>query len=583
MEAKEDVRSRLNIEDVIGEYVQLKRAGRNYKGLSPFSEEKTPSFFVSPDKNIWHDFSSNKGGDIFSFIMEVESMDFRQALEYLAKKAGVDLSIYQSKSSQELSKNKDRLYGVLDLAASYYQHSLIKNKHAVEYVFDNRGFNKSTVSEFRIGYAPGSSDALVSFLTKKGYNSKELKDAGLINRYGGDLFRERITIPLTDYSGRVIGFTARTLVDIKNAPKYLNTPQTILYDKSRHVFALSNAKDSIRKSDYAVIVEGNLDVISSHQVGIKQVVATAGTAITDYHLRALQRITTNIRLAFDEDNAGIAATERAIAIAQNIDIDLMIIELSEGAKDPDDLIRKDMHLWEKSINNPQPAIDWVLEQYSKTLNLTTALGKRKFTTAGLKVISRLRDTVEQEHYQLKIADMVKSSLDSIKSKQENNQYGDNVQLKKIHTSQSANFNSDKYSYQDDLLAVALIDVKSQSLLVDFDINIFIGDNRRQLANYISKNSGKLIVDTPKQLKNIDQYVKIVLLKAEARYADWNDHDRYYESARLLRQVTYDHKKQQKDILTVELRQAETNDDEDRALAIRSKLNNLIKEMNSAKR
>ena len=307
-DAKEEIRARINIEDVIGEYVQLKRAGRNFKGLSPFTGEKTPSFYVSPDKNIWHDFSSNKGGDVFSFVMEVEGVDFRGAMDILAKKAGVDLSAYSSKGAQEIARRKRRLLEAHELATQYYQQSLVRNQHAVDYVFKKRGLSKEIVQNFRIGYAPSNGDALVSFLTKKGFTKQELSQAGLTNRFGGDLFRGRMTVPLMDSSGQVIGFTARIITDEPNAPKYLNTPQTLLYDKGRHVFGLSQAKEAIRQNDYAVIVEGNLDVVSSHQAGVRQVVATAGTAMTEHHLKALVRLSPHARLAFDGDAAGLAAT-----------------------------------------------------------------------------------------------------------------------------------------------------------------------------------------------------------------------------------------------------------------------------------
>lgn len=581
-DAKEEVRSRVNIEDVVGEYVQLKRAGRNFKGLSPFSGEKTPSFYVSPDKHIWHDFSSNKGGDVFSFVMEVEGMDFRQALEHLARKAGVDLSLYESKGSQEIARKKKRLFAVLDLAASYYQHSLVSNPHAVEYVFKKRGLDRKIVENFRIGYAPDNGDALVQFLSRKGYSMNELDDAGLINRYGGDLFRGRMTVPLMDGSGQVIGFTARILADIKDAPKYLNTPQTLLYDKGRHVFGLSQAKEAIRAGDYAVVVEGNLDVVSSHQVDISQVVATAGTAMTENHLRALRRLTGNVRLAFDGDKAGIAATERAIPIAQAVGVELTIITLPGDAKDPDELIQQDPKLWQQAIDSAQPAVDWVLDQYSQRENLKTAAGKRAFTTAGLRLVRTLGDAVEQEHYQAKIADMVQSSLESIKAKQASGEENTSpARLKRVHPTED--FHPDMYSYQDNLLAAALIDASAQELFVHVEPSIFAGDDRQALARYIAEHSGKVVNDTPGKLQNIDQYVKILLLKADARYADWNDQDRYFETARLLRQVAYEHKKQQKDLLTSELREAEASDDDARALEIRGTLNTLIKEMTSGQR
>ncbi|HRN97092.1 MAG TPA: DNA primase [Candidatus Saccharibacteria bacterium] len=580
-DAKEEVRSRLNIEDVIGEYVQLKRAGRNFKGLSPFTAEKTASFYVSPEKHIWHDFSSNKGGDIFTFIMEVEGMDFRESLEHLARKAGVDMSMYDTKGSQEIAKRKKRLLQAHDLAAKYYQQSLIHNKHAVEYVFKLRGLSKDIVQTFRIGYAPSSGDALVKFLTKKGFTAKELSQAGLVNRFGGDLFRGRMMVPLMDGTGQVIGFTARIIDDEPNAPKYLNTPQTLLYDKGRHVFGLSQAKEAIRNNDYAVIVEGNLDVVSSHQAGFTQVVATAGTAMTEHHLRALVRLSGHARLAFDGDKAGLAATERAVPIAQGVGIELGIVSMPDGAKDPDELIKQDPKLWQKAIDHPKPAVDWVIEQYSLREDLKTAAGKRKFTTAALDMIRALSDSVEQEHYLAQVAEYSDSSIDALKSKLASG--GDNKDEKSFKKIvQPTEVAQDPALYQDNLLAVALIDSATHDLFSQIDITMFSGEERQAVAKYVKTLGAKTIKDTPKDLQNYDTYVKILLLKADARYADWNDHDRYFETARLLRLITTEHKKKQKDLLIEELRDAETLGDDTKAAQIRTALNNLIKEIQSGK-
>ncbi len=582
-DAKEEVRARLNIEDVIGEYVQLKRAGRNFKGLSPFSGEKTPSFVVSPDKHIWHDFSSNKGGDVFSFVMEVEGVDFRQALEQLARRAGVDLSVYESKGSQDLARRKKRLHQANDLAAIYYQHSLLKNDHALQYVFKRRKLSKAIVQDFRIGYAPTSGDALVQFLTKKGFSRQELTDAGLTNRFGGDMFRGRMMVPLMDPAGQVIGFTARILVDEPNAPKYLNTPQTLLYDKGRHVFGLSQAKEAIRTNDYAVIVEGNLDVVSSHQAGVVQVVATAGTAMTENHLRALRRLTGNVRLAFDGDKAGIAATERAIPIASEVGLDLTIITLPDGAKDPDELIQQDVALWRKAIDEAESAVDWILDQYSKRQDVTTASGKRSFTTAALKVVDGLRDPVERDHYEKKIAGVAGSSIEAIRTKLAAVSSEEApVQRRQIkaHITQDA---PDPYAYQDNALAVALIDSSSQDLFVAVDSSMFVGGHRQAVANFLSKHAGTSLKTTPETLQNFDTYVKILLLKADTRYAEWNDQDRYFETARLLRQVTNEHKKQKQEELTRLLREAESNDDDAKAADLRGQLNILIKEITRGQR
>ena len=580
-DAKEEVRARLNIEDVIGEYVQLKRAGRNFKGNSPFTSEKTPSFYVSPDKNIWHDFSSNKGGDIFTFVMEVEGMDFRASLEHLARKAGVDLSMYDTKGSQEITRRKKRLHLANELAANYYQQSLIKNQHAVQYVFGKRGLSKQIVRDFKIGYAPTSGDALTQFLTKKGFTAKELSQAGLVNRYNTDLFRGRMTIPLMDGTGQVIGFTGRIIVDDPKAPKYLNTPQTLIYDKGRHVFGLSQAKEAIRSGDFAVIVEGNLDVISSHQVGISQVVATAGTAMTENHLRALIRLTSHVRLAFDGDKAGLAATERAIPIAQNVGIDLSIISMPDSAKDPDELIKQDTKLWLNAIEKAEPAVEWVLKQYSIREDLKTAIGKRRFTTAALDVVRILQDSVEREHYIAKIAVLSGTSIDALNEKQANS--GEKAKKSYKDSATKSEIIQDPAYYQDNLLAVALIDSATHDLFRSVDIETFNSEERQAVVKYLLENSGKTVKDTPEELINYDTYVKILLLKADARYADWNDQDRYFETARLLRQVANEHKKNQKDKLTDQLRDVEMLGDDTKANEIRCKLNKLIKEIQSGQK
>jgi DNA primase len=574
-DAKEEVRSKLNIEDVIGEYVQLKRAGRNFKGLSPFSGEKSPSFFVSPEKNIWHDFSSNKGGDVFSFVMEAEGLDFRQALEHLARKAGVDLSLYEDKNSQQLAARKKKLFKANELATKYYQQSMLKNKAAIDYIFKKRGLSKQVVQDFRIGYAPDTGNALVNTLIKRDFSKKELTDAGLTNRYGGDMFRGRMTVPLMDAAGQVIGFTGRILQDIPNAPKYLNTPATLLYDKSRHIFGLSQAKEAIRTKGYVVAVEGNLDVISSHQAGVKQTVATAGTAMTEHHLRALKRLTTDVRLAYDGDKAGIAATERAIGLASPMGIDLTIISLPDGAKDPDELIKQDKTAWQRAIDEAVPAVDWILNQYQQRVDVSSATGKRTFTTAALNVIKALDDPVERDHYEQKVAQIIGSSLSAIQQKASDSP-ASRPELKQVKAVTSEA--KPDYSHQDDALAVAAIDGPSQELFRQLDLDILVGEDRQALARYLAKNAGKPLDQTPPDLQKHDDYVKMVLLRAEARYADMSEQDRFYETARLIRQIENEYKKQKRDNLTKELREAESAHDDLRADEIRQQLNVLIKEI-----
>jgi len=579
-DAKEEIRSRLNIEDVVGEYVQLKRAGRNFKGLSPFSGEKSPSFIVSPEKNIWHDFSSNKGGDVFSFIMEVEGVDFREALELLARRAGIELADHDSSGSQELAKLKRRLLEAHRWASLYYQESLKQNDRALQYVFKKRGLSKEIVQTFQIGYAPDSGNALVQFLHKKGFTNQELSDGGLINRFGGDLFRGRMMVPLMDASGQVIGFTGRILEDAPNAPKYLNTPQSPLYDKSRHVFGLSQAKEAIRKNDYAVVVEGNLDVVSSHQVGITQVVATAGTAMTEQHLKALVRLSPNVRLAYDGDKAGLAATERSIPIAQHVGTELTIISLPEDVKDPDELIQKDVKFWQKAIDDAEGVVDWLLTQYTKRENMDIPLGKRHFTTAALTVVRALQDPVEQEFYLKKIAGYTSTTLETVRKKFESKEEEAAPVLKEVKYSGETVI--DENAHEDSLLALALLYPAVRELLLELDEKMLSNDDRKVVLEF-AKTSTDTVQVTPKELQELDTYVKILLLKADARYGEWSDEDRYFETARLVRIIVTKHKQTKKDELTAALRVAEDKGNDEEALQLRQALNELIKEIPRAKR
>lgn len=584
-DAKEEIRARLNIEDVVSEYVQLKRAGRNFKGLSPFTGERTPSFIVSPEKNIWHDFSSNKGGDVFSFIMEVEGIDFRAALELLAQRAGVDLSVYDSKNSQEHTQQRRRLFEAHELAAKYYQQSLLQNARAIEYVFKKRGLSKEIVQDFQIGYAPDSGDALIQFLTRKGFTRHELSLGGLTNRFGGDLFRGRMMVPLMDGSGKVIGFTGRIIADDPGAPKYLNTSQTPLYDKSRHVFGLSQAKEAIRKNDYTVIVEGNLDVVSSHQVGIKQVVATAGTAMTEAHLRALVRLSPNVKLAFDADAAGIAATERAIPIAQEVGIELTIINLPEDVKDPDELIQKDVALWQEAIDNSENVIEWLLRQYMKREDMKSAGGRKRFTTAALTVINSLKDIVEKESYlntyMELVAEYTSTELDTVRAKLARVAEGkDPDELKAVHIAELVK--QDPTAHQDNLLSLALVDPAVREVLAEVTEDMLTKEERKAVLKYIRQGL-EPVQDTPKELQNYDTYVKILLLKADERYGQWSDEARYFETAQLVRLIITEHKQKQKDALMDALREAEDIGDEAEALRLRQALNELIKEIPRAKR
>ena len=579
MDAKEEIRSRLNIEDVIGEYVELKRAGRSYKGLSPFTGEKTPSFFVSPEKNIWHDFSSNKGGDVFAFVMEAEGMDFRQAMEFLARKAGVDLSEYQSAGAKKRSAYKKRLLAANELAARYFQQSLLRSQQAIEYVFKQRGLSRQTVQDFQIGYAPDSGTALLAALEKRGFIKREINDAGLLNRYGKDLFRGRMMIPLMDQGGQVIGFTGRIIGNVPNAPKYLNTPQTLLYDKGRHIFALSQAKEAIRKSGFVVMVEGNLDVVSSHQAGVAQTVATAGTSMTENHLKAVKRLTGDVRLCYDGDQAGVAATERAIELASHEGVELTIISLPDGAKDPDELIKSSTQAWREAVTRNEPAVEWVLRQHAGRCDLDTAVGRRTFTTAALRVVRGLADPVEREYYIKRIAAMSYTSEEAVRQKLA----GDPAKKRtfKPVVVNTSIIKNEQAVLEDDILALAFYDARCLEELRRAGRQQWSSAERELLATVLLEEDDPQ--NRPKKLQKADIYVKMVSLRAEERYAAWDSGDRYVAMCQLLRDKEDKHNKQTQQELLAKLRDAEAAGDEAAARELRAALNNIIKEKARDKR
>jgi DNA primase len=579
MDAVDEIKARLLIEDVVADYIELKKAGRNFKALSPFNPERTPSLMISPDKQIWHDFSSGKGGNMFGFVMEMEGVDFKEALELLARKAGVDLSQYQ-KGDASAKQNKDKATAALELATKYYQQTLLKNPEALDYVLKKRHFNRQTLNDFRIGYSPNSNSALLDFLKRRKFDETVIKMAGLTaQRYNGlgDMFRGRVMIPLMDQQGMPIGFTARILTDDPDAPKYINTPQTFLYDKSRHVFGLHLAKDAIRRSGFVVLVEGNLDVISSHQAGYKNVVATAGTALTPYHLKAVQRFTNDIRLCFDQDRAGIAAAERAIATAQGVHVQLTIITLDK-AKDPDELIQKNPVAWEKAINNPKYAMDWLMERYQKIYDITTAHGKRTFSDVLLETIARLEDSVEQDHYLLELAKLTEVSEAAMRKKLQTIKGDGNLPIKRSKLLHIEYVTKDPNVIEDKLLCLL---VSSQTNRRPLENNkthlVFKTPEQQRVYEYIEANPQvSLNENIPEDLKDVEDYVKILLFKAEESYVDFDANQRLREVTDLIQKLLDNYQKQQKQELTEAIRAAENADDEKLKDKLLNQFNNLLK-------
>jgi len=360
MSPVEEIKQRVDIVDVISESVSLQKSGRNYRALCPFHAEKAPSFYVFPDKGTWHCFGGcATGGDVFAFVMKKENLDFSGALRVLAERAGISLS--RRTGAAEETEN-DRLRQANEAAALFFQNALLSTQAgaaALNYL-TLRGIDRHTAEAFQLGYAPDSWDALREHLKGRGFNEAELLKAGLLvegERGAYDRFRRRVTIPIRDERGRTVGFGSRMLpadsgdeeaAGEAEGPKYLNTPQTPIFDKGAILFGLDRAAEHIRRSDLAVIVEGYMDVIAAHQHGNANVVASMGTALTERQVALLRRLTENIVLAFDPDTAGQAASERGDLVAQRMGAQIRVMKLPKG-RDPDEIIRADPDAWRRYV------------------------------------------------------------------------------------------------------------------------------------------------------------------------------------------------------------------------------------------
>lgn len=418
----EDIKNRLDIVDVVREYVQLKQAGTNWKACCPFHNEKTPSFMVSKDKQIWHCFGCNEGGDIFSFIQKIEGVDFPEALRILADKAGVKLSNY----NPEVSNQKTKLMDVCESAANFFHQYLLKSEAgeiARDYL-EKRGVGSMEIEQFKLGYAPDTWDALLNALKKKGFGEQDIFLAGLTakkERGTGfyDRFRERLMFPIWDVHSNVIGFTGRILgLEKEGVGKYVNTPQTQVYDKSRVIYGLNFAKQEIRKNDLAVIVEGNMDVVASHGVNANNVVATSGTAMTIEQIKLLKRYSENLALAFDSDPAGESAADRGIDLALAEGMNIRIIVLPKGFKDPDELIKSGsdgVDKWKEAIKNSQSIMEYFFAKVLNKYDREKVEDKKKIAEILLSKITKISNQVEQTHWIQKLAELLRVKEEILRS------------------------------------------------------------------------------------------------------------------------------------------------------------------------
>jgi len=413
MSVIDEVKQRTDIVEVVGQYTSLTKSGRTFRGLCPFHSEKRPSFFVYPDQQSWHCFGAcNTGGDVFSFVIKKENLDFGEALRLLANRAGVTLS---ARSEQE-NKGKERLYQANQAAVQYF-HDLLLHSPAAEkarkYLVD-RGLLPKTIGDFQLGYSPNSWEGLKQHLTERGFTENELLTAGLIvaGEAGKthDRFRNHLMFPISDARGQTTGFGARVLDD--SLPKYVNSPQTPLFDKSGTLYGINLARTAIRQQDLAIIVEGYMDTITAHQNGFQNVVASMGTSVTEKQVNAIK--TKNMTLALDADAAGEEAMLRGVGYENILGTEVRIILLPAG-KDPDEVIKENAEIWQQLVAGALPVIDYTFDVVTAKLDLTTERGKSLVMDKLLPIVAEIRDDRRRDHYTNELATLVGASYKSIEA------------------------------------------------------------------------------------------------------------------------------------------------------------------------
>ncbi len=418
MNSSDEIKSKLDIVDVIRDYIPLKAAGVNFRALCPFHHEKSPSFIVSPEKQIWHCFGCGKGGDVISFVMEIEGLSFIEALRHLAPRAGVELK----RQDPKITSQRNRVLDIIEFSKNYYYQKLIESplaESARNYLAE-RGITDEALEKWQIGYSPESWDDLIIFLKGKGFMDNEIFLAGLsVKKENGsgfyNRFRGRIMFPINDVNGSVVAFSARVLPEkeiTEKLGKYINSPQTLVYDKSRILFGLDKAKREIKNKDSAIIVEGQMDAITAHENGFANVVASSGTALTNEQVALLKRYSNNISLSFDADKAGDMASERGISAALKAGMNARVIILLNG-KDPDECIKKDKPGWEKAIAEAKPVMQYYFDKTFIGLDLSGAEDRALAVKKLLPIIAELGNKMESDFWLKKLSEQINAREETL--------------------------------------------------------------------------------------------------------------------------------------------------------------------------
>ena len=566
------IKDRLDIVQVIGEYVPLKKAGANWKANCPFHNEKSPSFMVNAEKQFWHCFGCGKGGDVFSFLQEMEGLDFPEALKILADRAGVKLDTFAS----EVNKSQKNRILEINSKASYFFHQFLlempASQGAREYL-QRRELKPETIEEWQVGFIPEQWDLLTQYLLKKGNSIDDLLAAGLtIKKEGGgvyDRFRGRIMFPLWDTHGNIVGFTGRVLVETeKSGGKYVNTPQTLVYDKSRVLYGLNKAKTEIKSKDFTVLVEGQMDVIACHQAGMKNVVASSGTALTFEQIKLLKRYSNNIAIAFDADAAGQNAAKRGIDLALEQGMNIKIIQIPVGAgKDADECLKKDPAVWFKAVAEAKEVMEWYFASVLLGADKRDPKQKQKIADTLLAEIIRLPYAVERDHWLKKLADELgvdsatltaeMRRLSSVKPKHYEGKQENTPEQKP----KEANWGEESKSHPLAENIFALF-IKFPKLFAEYDTGISRGffppASMASLYESLKKRyNGFVGKEAPPEKENQNS-IDILVLKADKDYSDFDSEDAKKEIDILLARIKSQWQIDKRAELTSLLKDAEKN-------------------------
>ncbi|MDZ7611345.1 MAG: DNA primase [Candidatus Moranbacteria bacterium] len=425
MEVTDQIKERLNVAELVGEYLKLEKAGTNYKALCPFHNEKTPSFMVNPERNFWYCFGCQKGGDVFTFVMEMEGLEFREALERLADRSGVEIPRFKKKDPRE-KQQKEKLYEIVESANQFFQNQLSSSplgSQAKKYL-QERSIPEDQISQFQIGLAPDSWSSLLEYLLESGYSLSDIAKTGLLvqkaNTSGGgksdyyDRFRGRIMFPISDQVGKIVGHSARVMPGgDESSAKYINTPQTEIYDKSRILYGLNLAKTAIKREGFAVVVEGNMDVMASFGAGVENIVAVSGTALTPEQIDILKRYTANVKLCFDMDEAGQKAVFSSVQTCLEREVDTEVVLLPDGFKDVNDLTIKDPSSWKKAVEASSPVMEYFFSAITNRHDRNNPKGKRLIASEFLNIVKHIADPIEQSYWIKKLSDAIQVEEDTL--------------------------------------------------------------------------------------------------------------------------------------------------------------------------